>query len=173
MGPPVLCSSSRKIRASQHITTSSLTGACDPPSLLHRIAKTQHNLGADIISPGTRPPTLSSRSLRALLTTRHSDWLVGNATQQSSIIPSANLTNGTTYSGQTTYGGYVYQTDVQYVSGYLPNTSIGINHNLTVGTNGLNAVDGLVAMMTVKILTSPAGSTSKSSCVFLSLSCES
>ena len=62
----------------------------------------------------------------------------------------------------------MYQTDVQYVSGYLPNTSVGINHNLSVGANGLNAVDGLVAMMNVKILTSPAGTTSKSSCAFIS-----
>jgi hypothetical protein len=77
------------------------------------------------------------------------------------------LTNVTTFSGQTKYGGYVYQTDA-YVSGYLPNTFIGINHNLTVGSSTVNAVDGLLALMNVKILTSPAGSTSKSSCVFFS-----
>jgi hypothetical protein len=104
----------------------------------------------------------------ALLTICHSDWLVGNATQQSSVIPTANLTNGTTFSGQTTYDGYVYQTSVQYVSGYLPDTSVGINHNLTVGSSTVNASDGFVALMNVKILTSPPGATSKkSSCVFL------
>jgi len=90
------------------------------------------------------------------------DWLIGNATSQSTLIPTANLTNGTTYSGQTTYDGFVYQTDVQYVSGYLSNTSVGINHNLSVGTTGTNAADGLVALMNVKILTNPSGA-SKSS----------
>lgn len=101
---------------------------------------------------------------RPPLTARHSDWLIGNATSQSTLIPTANLTNGTTYSGQTTYGGFVYQTDVQYVSGYLENTSIGINHNLSVGTTGTNAADGLVALMNVKILTNPSGKPT-SSCV--------
>ena len=101
---------------------------------------------------------------RPPLTAGHSDWLIGNATSQSTVIPTSNLTNGTTYSGQTTYGGYVYQTDVQYVSGYLSNTSIGINHNLSVGATGTNAADGLVALMNVKILTNPSGA-SKSSCV--------
>jgi hypothetical protein len=153
------------MRAPQYFTISSSTGAPDPPSHLDRVAKAQVDLGSDIISPGA--PTYSrSRFLCALLTTCHSDWLVGNATQQSSLIPTANLTNGTTYSGQTTYNGYVYQTDVQYVSGYLQNTSLGINHNLSVGADGLNAVDGLVAMMNVKILTNPDGAKSKSSCVF-------
>jgi hypothetical protein len=96
--------------------------------------------------------------------TLHSDWLVGNATAQSSLIPTGNLTNGTTYSGQTTFSGYVYQTDVQYVTGYLPDTSIGINHNLTVGSSTVNASDGLVALMKVQILTNPSGSSSSSSC---------
>jgi hypothetical protein len=93
--------------------------------------------------------------------------LVGNATTQSNLIPTGSLTNGTTFSGQTTYGGYVYQTDVQYLAGYLQNTSYGINHNFSVSSSVTNASDGLVAMMNVKILTSPPGSTSKkSSCVF-------
>ncbi|KAF8466555.1 hypothetical protein DFH94DRAFT_780526 [Russula ochroleuca] len=91
------------------------------------------------------------------------DWLIGNATAQSTLVPTSNLTNGTTFSGQTSYGGYVYQTSVQYVSGYLSNTSNGINHYLSVGANGTNAVDGLVAMMNVKILTSPASGSTKSS----------
>ncbi|KAI0269996.1 hypothetical protein BC834DRAFT_864426 [Gloeopeniophorella convolvens] len=91
------------------------------------------------------------------------DWLVGNATAQSSIIPTANVTNTTTYSGQTSFGGYVYQTDVQYVSGFLSNTSDGINHFASVGANGTSATDGLVALLNVKILTSPQGSSKKSS----------
>ena len=95
-----------------------------------------------------------------------SDYLIGNATAQSTIIPTSTLTNGTTFSGQTSYGGYVYETNVQYVSGYLSNTSNGINHYLSVGANGTNAVDGLVAMLNVKILTIPAsGSSKSSSCV--------
>ncbi|KAF8491163.1 hypothetical protein F5888DRAFT_1795859 [Russula emetica] len=91
------------------------------------------------------------------------DWLIGNATTQSSLIPTATLTNGTTYSGQTSNGGYVYETNVQYVSGYLSNTSNGINHYLSVGANGTNAVDGLVALMNVKILTNPVSGSSKTS----------
>ena len=63
----------------------------------------------------------------------------------------------------------MYQTDVQYVSGYLTNTSNGINHFLSVGANGTSAVDGLVALLNVKILTAPttSGGTTKtpSSCV--------
>lgn len=111
-------------------------------------------------------PTLLLFVLHTLLTkTAYSDWLVGNATAQSTLVPTANLTNGTTFSGQTSNGGYVYQTDVQYVSGFLSNTSSGINHYLSVGANGTNAVDGLVAMMSVKILTNPSGPTQKSSCV--------
>lgn len=96
---------------------------------------------------------------------RRSDWLVGNATAQSSIIPTLNLTNQSSYSGQSSYGGYVYYTQVNYVSGLVPNTSDGINHYLTVGGDGVNAADGLVAMWTVSILEAPAGSSS--SCVHL------
>jgi len=91
------------------------------------------------------------------------DWLIGNATAQSSVIQTATVTNSSTFSGQTSYGGFVYQTSVQYVSGYLTNTSNGINHYLSVGANGTNAADGLVALMSVNILTSsPSGSTKKS-----------
>ena len=105
-----------------------------------------------------------------LTTTPTSDWLIGNATTQSSIIPTATVKNGTTYSGQTSYGGYVYQTNVQYVSGYLTNSSNGINHYLSVGANGTSPVDGLVALMNVKILTNPvSGSSKTSSCVIFHL----
>ncbi|KAH9057400.1 hypothetical protein EDB87DRAFT_1107538 [Lactarius vividus] len=90
------------------------------------------------------------------------DWLVGNATAQSNLVPTANLTNTTTFSGQTTYGGYVYQNSVEYVSGFLTNGSDGINHYLSVGANGTNAVDGLVALLTVKILSSPPNSSHSS-----------
>ncbi|THH20045.1 hypothetical protein EW146_g1249 [Bondarzewia mesenterica] len=86
------------------------------------------------------------------------DWLVGNVTAQSSIIPTPNLTNQSSYSGQTSSNGYIYQTRVQYVSGLLQNTSDGINHYLTVGANGTNAVDGLVALLEVQLLSKPAAS---------------
>ncbi|KAA1469736.1 hypothetical protein DENSPDRAFT_639665 [Dentipellis sp. KUC8613] len=90
------------------------------------------------------------------------DWLVGNATAQSQIIPTTNLTNTTTFSGQTSFGGYVYQTDVSYASGFLVNGSQGINHFLSVGANGTNAIDGLVALLNVKVLTKPSGAASSS-----------
>ncbi|EGN94039.1 hypothetical protein SERLA73DRAFT_189200 [Serpula lacrymans var. lacrymans S7.3] len=86
------------------------------------------------------------------------DWLVGNATSQSQIIPTLNDTNSSTYSGQTAFNGYTYSTSVKYVSGLLPNTSYGINHNGSVPVPGDNAVDGLVAVMTVKIVGEPASS---------------
>ena len=82
--------------------------------------------------------------------------MIGNATNQA--IPTLSLTNTSTFSGPTSSGNYTYQTDVQYVSGLLSNTSNGINHSLTVGVNGSNAIDGLVAIMTVKILSSPPSS---------------
>jgi len=83
------------------------------------------------------------------------DELVGNATSQSSLIPTTSLTNASAYSGQTSFGGYTYQTSVKYVSGLLQNTSIGINHNDTVPLNGQNAIDGLVAVLAVTITQRP------------------
>ncbi|CAL1713028.1 unnamed protein product [Somion occarium] len=83
------------------------------------------------------------------------DWMIGNATSQSSLIPTTELTNASTYSGQTSFDGYTYQTDVKYVSGLLSNSSNGINHYLSVGTNGAPAIDGLIAVMQVKIVSRP------------------
>jgi hypothetical protein len=77
------------------------------------------------------------------------DYLVGNITHQT--IPTSTLANASSYSGQTAYGGYTYQTDVIYVSGMLQNSSDGINHFASVGKGLPSAVDGLVAVMTVKI----------------------
>lgn len=84
------------------------------------------------------------------------DWIVGNITGQ--IVPSFNLTNSSSYSGNTTSEGYTYSTTINYVSGLLQNTSIGINHNDTVQVDGFHAIDGLVAVMTVKIVGRPPGS---------------
>ncbi|KIK90899.1 hypothetical protein PAXRUDRAFT_831276 [Paxillus rubicundulus Ve08.2h10] len=86
------------------------------------------------------------------------DWLIGNATAQSTLIPTENLTNASTYSGQTSFNGYTYQTSVNYVSGLLQNTSTGINHFQSVAVNGSNAIDGLVAIMTVQIVSRPTNS---------------
>lgn len=88
------------------------------------------------------------------------DWLVGNATGTN--IPTSELTNTSTHSGQTSFNSYTYQTDVQYVPGLLSNTSDGINHFITVG-DGQNAVDGLVALLTVKITSAPQRATASSS----------
>jgi hypothetical protein len=87
------------------------------------------------------------------------DLLVGNVTDQSSQIDSFTLTNGTQFSGSSNYAGFTYQTSVTYVAGYLDNTSIGINHNLSVPVNGSNAIDGLVAVLTVTITAAPANAT--------------
>ena len=100
----------------------------------------------------------SSYFSNLLICISSSDWLVGNVTAQSSVIPTSNLTNQSTYSGQTSFDGYIYQTNVQYVSGLLSNTSDGINHYLSVGANGTNAVDGLVALLEVRLLSKPASS---------------
>lgn len=96
--------------------------------------------------------------------TFRSDWLIGNATGQSTIIDTATVTNASTFSGQTSFGGFTYRTNVTYVSGLLQNTSIGINHNNSVPVNGANAIDGLVAVMAVSIVQRPASSSS--SCVY-------
>ncbi|TFK71290.1 hypothetical protein BDN72DRAFT_765242 [Pluteus cervinus] len=84
------------------------------------------------------------------------DYFIGNITRSS--IPTANLTNTTTYNGTTSSNGYTYYTNIAYVGGLLENTSIGINHNLSVGTNGINAVDGLVAILNVSITAQPQNS---------------
>ncbi|TFK24950.1 hypothetical protein FA15DRAFT_640390 [Coprinopsis marcescibilis] len=92
------------------------------------------------------------------------DWMIGNITHSS--IPSHNLTNGTTYSGTTTSSSYTYNTEVLYLSGILPNTSYGINHNVTVVDNGINASDGLLAVLNVTITGEP-GHLNVKSCVTL------
>jgi len=86
------------------------------------------------------------------------DWLVGNATS-STLVNTSALTANATFSGQTSASGFTYQTSVIYLSGLLPNTSDGINHFITVG-DGQNAVDGLVAVLTVKISQRPQNTAS-------------
>ncbi|KAF8625956.1 hypothetical protein AX17_006681 [Amanita inopinata Kibby_2008] len=89
------------------------------------------------------------------------DFLVGNITQAS--IQAESLTNTSTFTGTTSWNGYKYQSNIQYISGLLPNSSFGINHNITVAVNGRNAIDGLVALIEVKITERPAGSKSSAS----------
>ncbi|KAF9049570.1 hypothetical protein BDZ89DRAFT_1098910 [Hymenopellis radicata] len=83
------------------------------------------------------------------------DYIVGNIT--GSAIPTLSLsTADLQYSGTSSSEGYTYKTDITYTSGLLANTSVGINHNLTVAIDGVtNAVDGLVAVLDVSITTRP------------------
>jgi hypothetical protein len=46
---------------------------------------------------------------------------VGNVT--GTMIPLQSVTNQSTFSGQSSFGNYTYQTDVTYVSGLLNDTS--------------------------------------------------
>ncbi|KAF8527345.1 hypothetical protein JB92DRAFT_2867069 [Gautieria morchelliformis] len=88
------------------------------------------------------------------------DWVVGNIT--GSAIPTAELTNTSSYTGTTQNDGYTYQTSVKYTGGLLPNSSNGINHFLSVGggPNNITAIDGLVAVLTVNITAQPANTQS-------------
>lgn len=85
-----------------------------------------------------------------------SDLFVGNATQQT--VYDTNLTDASSFTGQTSYGGYTYQSHIQYTSGYLQNSSEGINHWASVGINGKNPTDGLVAVITVSVVGRPVKS---------------
>lgn len=44
----------------------------------------------------------------------------------------------------------------------LVNSSEGVNHRYTVEENGLPAIDGLVAVLTIKFATKPAAAQSRS-----------
>lgn len=69
----------------------------------------------------------------------------------------ATVPNGQ-YVGTTSANSYSYQTTVTYYSGLLGNTSVGINHYITVEQDGRPAIDGLIAVFDVKITSRPAGS---------------
>ncbi|KAJ7028460.1 hypothetical protein C8F04DRAFT_65306 [Mycena alexandri] len=94
------------------------------------------------------------------------DWLVGNITH--SPIDTDALTNTSTFSGTVSYAGFVYSASISYVSGLLANTSAGVNHGSTVGIDGKNALDGLVAVLDVKITTTPKNATKASAAVPMS-----
>ncbi|KAG9096262.1 hypothetical protein FRC06_008861 [Ceratobasidium sp. 370] len=76
-------------------------------------------------------------------------------TTSTSAAPTAT---NPTYTGQTHYGDYVYETTATYVSGLLSNSSEGVNHPITVEQNGRPAQDGLVAVLEVRIVSRPDGS---------------
>jgi len=83
------------------------------------------------------------------------DWLVGNATAQTTIINTSNLSAGATFQGKTSFDGFTYQTSVQYVPGLLPVGSDGVNHGIPL--------DGFVAVMEVSIVGQPGGQPKKGS----------
>lgn len=81
------------------------------------------------------------------------DQLVGNVTGQT--FNTRSVTNETTFKGQSKWANYTYETEVQYVSGLLKNSSDNINHWGSVPVDGFPAIDGLVAVLTVKIVETP------------------
>ncbi|KAL1408791.1 hypothetical protein Q8F55_005604 [Vanrija albida] len=87
------------------------------------------------------------------------DYLVGNLTGHQ--IDSRNVSNTTVITGSSTgnstWGNYTYQTEARYVSGLLNDSSDGVNHYITVEAEGHPAIDGLVAVLTVKITGRPQG----------------
>lgn len=101
------------------------------------------------------------------------DLLVGNATQTSTPYPNnfqaietsftgpLNADGGSgdiqvvpdsRFVGRTKHHTYTYETTVEYVSGLLGATNVGVNHNDTVPVDGQPAMDGLVAVLTVRIV---------------------
>ena len=111
----------------------------------HDIVVNGYNIARCVPSPYITPTTNHVLTLTPPL----SDQIVGNIT--GSAIDTSSLSDGATYSGSTSYNGYTYQTDVQYKSGLLNATSDGINHYQSVPEDGQPAIDGLVAVLTVKI----------------------
>ncbi|TFK47448.1 hypothetical protein OE88DRAFT_1666243 [Heliocybe sulcata] len=86
------------------------------------------------------------------------DWFVGNATSRNITTSDYSTSGGTQFSGSTSSNGWTYQTTVTYTTGLLNATSDGINHYATVGVNGQPAIDGLVAVMEVKVTQQGSGS---------------
>jgi hypothetical protein len=131
-----------------HITLKVLSLKLSPSVDAHDIVVDGYNLGRCVIISRRHTVPVSDSSFLV-----YRDWLVGNATQ--TTLPSGNLNTSLTFSGSTSSAGYTYKTSAILVSGLLANTSIGVNHNTTVGINGNNAIDGLVAVLTVSITQQP------------------
>lgn len=104
------------------------------------------------------------------------DHLVGNLTNQETVVPTLNLTNTSTYVGSRSWNNYTYETSVKYISSLMDNSSEGVNHPdrcvlylarrvrfltdefalpYSVAIDGRPAIDGLVAVLTVKVTAVP------------------
>ncbi|KZT39477.1 hypothetical protein SISSUDRAFT_1061080 [Sistotremastrum suecicum HHB10207 ss-3] len=118
--------------------------------------------------------TLSSNSTLSATSTITTSSLTSTTTTSSSTVTSP-LTSPTvatylpTFTGRSNATGYIYETTATYLTGLLPNTSDGINHFQSVANSsgGINAVDGLVALLEVHILSAPAGANLKSAAAAL------
>ncbi|KAI5451747.1 hypothetical protein NCC49_001394 [Naganishia albida] len=86
------------------------------------------------------------------------DHLVGNLTNQETVVPTLNLTNTSTYVGSRSWNNYTYETSVKYISSLMDNSSEGVNHPDSVAIDGRPAIDGLVAVLTVKVTAVPPSS---------------
>ncbi|KAH8829926.1 hypothetical protein DL96DRAFT_908533 [Flagelloscypha sp. PMI_526] len=79
------------------------------------------------------------------------NMIVGNITGSTVSNPTASSTfSGSTTSIASDNTTTTYKTDITFVSGLLSDTNDGVNHASDVGVNGKNAIDGLVAVFTVK-----------------------
>ncbi|KAJ9108855.1 hypothetical protein QFC21_000175 [Naganishia friedmannii] len=56
------------------------------------------------------------------------DYLVGNLTGQTTLVPTLDLKDGSTFVGSTSWANYTYETSVRYTAGLLKNSTEGINH---------------------------------------------
>ncbi|KAK7037259.1 hypothetical protein VNI00_011250 [Paramarasmius palmivorus] len=116
----------------------------------------QANTGAIFMAASYEKPIAENHDIVSNGYNLGRDYIIGNIT--GSAIPTLNLTNQTTYTGTTQAGGYTYESHVQYLTGLLPNTSDNINHNWSVMTPEINACDGFVAVIEVRITERPANS---------------
>ena len=78
-------------------------------------------LGHDIVIDGWGPVISWIGVMLIIRYNAGRDEVVGNVT--GTMIPLQSVTNQSTFSGQSSFGNYTYQTDVTYVSGLLNDTS--------------------------------------------------
>ncbi|ORX36806.1 hypothetical protein BD324DRAFT_469705 [Kockovaella imperatae] len=137
----------------------------------------QNNTGAYFLASSIEKPASEYHDIPPDGYNIGRDEIVGNLT--GTYIPPRTVSSSSTFQGTTSYANYTYQTSVQYVSGLLQNSSsalrvshhppkrhlmltthaVGVNHNQTVAVNGYPAIDGLVAVLTVKVTSSPKATT--------------
>ncbi|KAG7445563.1 uncharacterized protein BT62DRAFT_969236 [Guyanagaster necrorhizus] len=90
------------------------------------------------------------------------NYVLGSS--NTSKIPTLSLTGSTSFSGSLSSQGYTYKTDIIYVMGLLPNTSIGINYNQSVSNDSaVNTADGLITVFNVSITERPSSASNKGS----------